>query len=89
LKIDYPEDILMSQICKVKISWKLISTGQSGEIDLEYRKFPLDDELKINLMKKFKVGELTGRPFIPKKNDLQVEYRRRYFEGNKEIHVIW
>lgn len=74
-------------LCKVTIAWSLTRFGQikRGEYQLEYRKYPLDEELYKNLMKRFETGQLTGQKVKPSKNELSVKYKHQYFENGKEI----
>jgi hypothetical protein len=73
-------------LCKVTINWSLTKPQvKQGELKLEYKKYPLDEELYVVLLKRFETGELTGQKIKPKPKDLQVKIKRQYFENGKEI----
>jgi hypothetical protein len=43
-------------------------------------------KVTINLrLNNYKKGELTGQKIKPAKRELQVQYKRQYFENGKEV----
>lgn len=72
-------------LCKITIEWRLTKPQAHGELKLEYKKYPLDEEILQNLTKRFETGEITGQKIKPTQRDLHLKIKRQYFENGKEI----
>lgn len=74
-------------LCKVTVYWRLTRSGitKTGDMVLEYKKYPLDEELYKNIIKRFETGEITGQKIKPHSSELKLSYKRRFFENGKEI----
>ena len=82
---------MAKQITKVTIQWSLNNNcySGSGDLKLNFNKYPIDDEIYNCLIKRFESGNITGYKISPSKTQLKAIYKRQFFENGILIEPIF